>query len=207
MKKFIILALFALAAYAGLSKEQAAQYEKLKRAKDYAGLISMLTPLANEGDTEAVLKLGFTYESMKDYKNAIKWYKQNAKRDEISSILNLGILSERMYDYKSALGYFQKAANLGDGEGARLVGLYLAQGLASVGGIVLIDDHKKAGEYFKLAYDKGDIRAGFYLGLWSLTDYFGNQADVQGGLALIMQAARNGDNEAISWCQNNGVKF
>lgn len=61
-------------------------------------------------------------------------------------------------DHEIALRYFQKAANLGDAEGAFMVGLSYYDGVGTR------RNYKRAVDYFQRALEMGDTRALPYLG-------------------------------------------
>ena len=106
----------------------ATDYQKGERAysdKDYATAITILTPLAEAGDTKAQNLLGLMYEFgpefgggiKKDEAKAAKWYRRAAEAENPVAQYNLAVLYVEgrgvTRDFHLAYMWFSISANLG----------------------------------------------------------------------------------------------
>ena len=88
-------------AYAGPFEDAKAAYSR----KDYATALSLLRPLATQGNAEAQVGLGFMYNNgqgvVQDHKEAVKWYRLAAAQGDAKAQYYLGHM------YKNGQGVVQ----------------------------------------------------------------------------------------------------
>lgn len=118
--------------------------------------IIILTELADQGDAEAQLKLGFAYqygdEFLKDEKKAFEWYEKAAEQGNAEAQFNLALAYLKgngvLKDEKKAFEWFKKAAEQGGAEAQ------FKLGLAYKNGNGVLKDEKKAFEWIGKAADQ-----------------------------------------------------
>ena len=94
MKKLLFTFLFLTlgTAWGGTWEDGAAAYER----NDYATAIKLWRPLADTGNANAQLKLGYMYEQghgvLQNYKEAVKWYKLAAEQGDVRAQFSLAYM-------------------------------------------------------------------------------------------------------------------
>jgi hypothetical protein len=120
---------------------------------------------AEQGDAEAQLKAGYTYENgvylPKDYAKAVEWWIKSAEQGNADAQCRLGFYYAKgegvTQDYVKAFEWYQKAAEQGDTFAqCRLAGHYHK-------GKGVTKDLDKAFEWYKKAADQGDETARYNL--------------------------------------------
>ena len=94
------------------------------KEKDYAVAFKELQPLADKGNAEAQLFIGFMYDNGEgvplDYRQAVLWYRQAAEQGNPQAQYNLGMMYANglgiPQDMVQALKWFNLAALLGKEE-------------------------------------------------------------------------------------------
>lgn len=120
-------------------------------------LPSELQELANQGDAEAQISLGWMYlngESVsQDYFKAAEWYEKAANQGLVEAQYNIGVMHTNgtgvSQDYAKAKQWFEKAANQGVAQAQFNLGVMYANGTG------VRQDDTKAIELFQNACDKG----------------------------------------------------
>lgn len=119
--------------------------------QDIASGIDLLTKLADDGCSEAQLRLGLVYKTdtytTKDENKAFEYIQKAADQQLPKAIAELGLLHQLAIgcslNYEEALRLYEKAYELGDGMGAYSIGYCHFKGLGSVE-----QDYAKAIEWF-----------------------------------------------------------
>ncbi|MCA8834491.1 MAG: sel1 repeat family protein [Proteobacteria bacterium] len=117
------------------------EFEKGKEAYDkgdYIIAFRILEPLAQQEDLEAMLILGFMFETgqqgiPQDYSEAFKWYQRSARGNDVRGLFNYG----RMYyegfhtpkDYREAEKLFIQATEKGHMEAYYYLGMIYERGV------------------------------------------------------------------------------
>ena len=89
--------------------------------QDYKTAYKLWLPLAEQGDADAQVLLGFMYEKgqgvPQDYKEAVKWYRLSAEQGHAKAQYNLGLMYEQeqgvLQDYALAHMWFHIADSNG----------------------------------------------------------------------------------------------
>ena len=91
------------------------------KAKDFAAALKELQPLADKGNAEAQLFVGFMYDNgdgvPTDYRQAVLWYGKAAEQGNVNAQYNLGMMYANglgvPQDWVQALKWINLAALLG----------------------------------------------------------------------------------------------
>ena len=120
MRKLLALLFFTITlgiaqgAYAGPYQDALAAYGR----GDYATALSLLRPLADQGDAAAQFNLGVSYDDgqgvVQDHKEAVKWYRLAADQGDAQAQNNLGLMYDNgqgvVQDYVRAHMWFNLSA-------------------------------------------------------------------------------------------------
>lgn len=120
--KYLIAASALLLASHSAFATNYAQENAAYRNKDYATAMAQLMPLAEQGDGDAQMLVGFMYQNgngvRQDYAEALKWYKLGADKGNNNASFNLGIMYEQglgvPVNPQEAFRWFQISANAGN---------------------------------------------------------------------------------------------
>ena len=116
---FLLITLgMAQGAYAGPKEDAFAAFSR----KDYATALSLLRPLATQGDAWAQFTLGIFYQYgqgvVEDHKEAVKWYRLAAAQGHAYAQFRLGFMyyfgRGVVQDHKEAVKWFRLAAAQGN---------------------------------------------------------------------------------------------
>ena len=129
--------------------------------EDYKDAWAKLTPLAEEGNTEAQLYLGFMYDDglgvVRDDAEAVKWYRSAAKAGHAEARYNLGWMYDYgegvEQDYREAIKWYRRAAEAKHARAQNNLGWMYdkARGVKQ--------DYRRAYMWYVLAQEQGDERA------------------------------------------------
>jgi uncharacterized protein len=103
---------------------------------DYASALSLLRPLAEQGNASAQYSLGLMYRNGKgvpqDLGEAIKWYRRAAEQGNPFAQFNLGVMYDEgrgvPQNRDEALVWYRKAANQGDARALYNLGIIYEHG-------------------------------------------------------------------------------
>jgi len=112
-----------------------AVYEAYERG-DYATVIELVRPFAEQGDAYAQFALGVMYAEGKgvpqDHAEAVRWYREVAAQGAADAQYNLGAMYAEgkgvPQDHAEAARWYHKAAEQGDAEAQGELGLMYAEG-------------------------------------------------------------------------------
>ena len=133
---------------------------------DYATVLSVLRPLAAQGDARGQYYLGDMYGKgqgvPQDYKEAVRWYGLAAAQGNANAQYTLGVMYRygqgAPHDYKEAVRFFGLAAAQGHANAQFCLGFIYRVALG------VPQDHKEAVRWYRLAAAQGDARAQNNLG-------------------------------------------
>ncbi|MDJ0651738.1 MAG: tetratricopeptide repeat protein, partial [Simkaniaceae bacterium] len=137
-------------------------------AKKYKKAIEHYTLAANQGYTNAQLRLGYCYEhgnkdTPQDYNKAAHYYKLAADQDCADARFNLGVCYEDglgvLQDYEKVIEHLALAADQGYAKAQIKLGHYYFFGK------IVSQDYKEAVHYYTLAANQGDAAAQSNLGM------------------------------------------
>ena len=156
------LALFGVA-MAGPLEDSRTAYQR----GDYTTAMSLLRPLAEQGDAAAQNGLGLMFAQghgvPQDYAQAVAWYRKAAEQGNAVAQSNLGVLYAQGHgvpqDYAQAVAWLQKAADQGDAAAQNGLGVLYAQGHG------VPQDYAEAVNWYRKAADQGSPKAQLGLGL------------------------------------------
>ena len=123
---------------------------------DYATALSLLRPLADQGDVDAQFLLGFMYDDgegvVQDRKEAVKWYRLAAAQGNAYAQLHLGLMYDNgrggvPQDHKEAVKWFWLAAAQGNPSAQFRLGFMYDSGRG------VVKDRKEAVMWYQLAAD------------------------------------------------------
>ena len=128
MKKLATLAMgfmLSMSVMANTAYEQGLYYYDLGTDDGYRQAFSYFSQAAEQGDSEAQLKLGYMYYHgygvRQDYKQAFNWYAKAAAQNEPIAQYNIGNLYEHgqgvRQSYSLAKEWYGKACDLGEQQG------------------------------------------------------------------------------------------
>lgn len=217
-----------------LDERQSPEYIKAKTAhdaKNYDAAIPLWEKLAQKGNSWAMRNLGLVYEIQNDHEKAKEWYlkaidKENAVAASDFAMVYTEENNKRKYFEKSAqlghpngiwglgwyaenidnnptkgMEFYQQAADLGGGKG-----LY---GIASLfkEGKGVIEDYKKAEDYYKKAAVKSNADALYKIGGLYHNGGKGIVQNHQTAMEWYLKAVEKGNTNAMSqigWIYQNG---
>jgi uncharacterized protein len=98
---------------------------------DYAKVMRLFLPLADQGNATAQNNLGVMYRDgsgvSQDYAQALEWYRKAADQGEATALFNLGVMYDNRrgvsQDYAQAFAWYRKAADLGNANAQSIGGL------------------------------------------------------------------------------------
>ena len=129
----------------------------------FATALRLLTPLAEQGNAEAQLKLGAIYAysiSHQNYKSAVKWFTLAAEQGNARGQLNLAKMYEKgtgiEQDYRVAVKLYTLSAEQGDTESHRNLGFMYEEGKG------VEQDYVKAHMWLNIAAIDGNSRTTGY---------------------------------------------
>ena len=137
-------------ASAGPLDDAAVAYER----GDYATVITLLRPFAEQGNKKAQYTLGVMYAQggrgvPQDYKEAVKWYRLSAAQGNAEAQSSLGLMYHEgkgvPLDYKEAVKWYGLAAAQGDAMAQGLLGFIYYNGRG------VPQDYVRAHMWFNLA--------------------------------------------------------
>jgi len=166
MKRLILVAvlLFGLAAPAwGGFEEGLDAYNE----GDYATALKEFLPLAEQGNTDAQVKLGYMYELGRgvpqDYNEAVKWYRQAASQGHAKAQALLGNMYAKgegvPQNYPEAMKWWRKAAEQGYAPAQVILGNMYAKGQG------VPRDDREAAKWHRKAAEQGYADAYGMLGI------------------------------------------
>ena len=161
MKLRTWVAAFGLALYLSAPPTLADQKDEAWaafQAGDYDTALSILRPLAEQGDVVAQGSLGFMYDNGRgvpqDYAEAVKWYRKAAEQGDAFAQGRLGFMYDNGYgvpqDYAEAVKWYRKAAEQGDAVAQTSLGVMYYKGYG------VPQDYVQAHMWFNLAAAGGD---------------------------------------------------
>ena len=158
---FLLITLgMAQGAYAGPKEDAFAAFSR----KDYATALSLLRPLATQGDAWAQFTLGIFYQYgqgvVEDHKEAVKWYRLAAAQGHAKAQFRLGFMyyfgRGVVQDHKEAVKWFRLAAAQGYASAQVDLGLMYDLGLG------VAQDDVRAHMWFNLSASNGYSDASKY---------------------------------------------
>ena len=163
------------------------------KQRDYVKALSILSPLAKQGNTEAQRKLGVMYRHGLGVKQndalAIEWYRKAAEGGHVRAQNSLGIMYRFglgvSKDSTEAAKWLKAAAEQGDAKGQENVGMLYLDGV----GVKKSD--QQAVYWLNKAATQGQMKAQLTLGLMTLAGR-GIEKDEQQGMRWIKQSANRG---------------
>ncbi len=174
------------------SKKKAEEFSASRQPDEpKESFLERMTRLAEEGDVDACLTLGYMYlygenGVERDEKKAFRYYSMAASQEDKIAVNNLGSLyysgigTER--DINKAVEMFDKAARLGNGEAAiNLAFIYLTATSGSVSNARIV-------ELLQQAAESGNITAQYMMG-YAYYRGFVVDKDYRKAFELIKQAA------------------
>ena len=131
------------------------------QAGDYATALQRWTPLAEEGDADAQLRLGAMYDKGKgvpqEYNNAMKWYTRAAKQANADAQFSLGMMYHKgkgvLQDYNIATKWYTLAAEQGDAQAQFFLGVMYHRGAG------VLQDNLYAHMWFDISASLGNENA------------------------------------------------
>ncbi|MDC3032944.1 sel1 repeat family protein [Litorivicinus sp.] len=152
-----ILLSLSLPSLAGDFEEGLTAYQ----AGDYATALHRWTPLAEEGDASAQLKLGAMYDKGKgvpqEFNNAMKWYTRAAEQANADAQFSLGMMYHKgkgvLQDYNIATKWYKLAAEQGDAQAQFYLGVMYHRGAG------VLQDNLYAHMWFDIAASLGSENA------------------------------------------------
>lgn len=171
-------------AFAGW-QEGLAAYER----EDFSTAIKEMMPLAEQGNIDAQVKLGESFDQTKNYKEGLFWYKKAA--DGESAIAQKGVAFHYSVgwgvasDDKVAFYWYKKAAENGGGS--------IAVANSYRDGVGVKKDYKQAIHWYKKDADRGDDTACYMLGVMYGSNYL---RDYKQAVYWYQKAAEQGHEAA-----------
>lgn len=171
-------------AFAGW-QEGLAAYER----EDFSTAIKEMMPLAEQGNIDAQVKLGESFDQTKNYKEGLFWYKKAA--DGGSAIAQKGVAFHYSVgwgvatDDKVAFYWYKKSAENG-GDSIGVANRYRD-------GVGVKKDYKKAVSWYKKDAEQGDVTACYMLGVMYGKSYL---SDYKQAVYWYQRAAEKGDEGA-----------
>ena len=160
-----IVLLLSLAApvAAGPLEDATAAYNR----GDYATVLRLLRPLADQGDARAQAGLGVMYANgqgvPQNSAEALKWYRLAADRGKTGAQYNLGVMYANgqgvPQNYAEALKWYRLAADRGDADAQSNLGVMYANGQG------VPQNSAEALKWYRLAADQGQAAAQYNLGV------------------------------------------
>jgi TPR repeat protein len=160
------------------------------KVEDFAEAQRLWQPLAEKGQPEAQVILGYIYKNRpgdpKDKRTAVNWFLKAAKQGNATAEANLGLMYAKglgvQYDLEIAGGWFHKAAEQGNAFAQKCLGYMYQIGLG------VTQDDTTAVSWYGKAAEQGDADAQARLGDLYSTMVLSEEA-------LRVQAAHN----ALFW--------
>ena len=188
-----VLALISLPAFAAAIEDGRDAYHK----GDYATALRILRPLADDGNPEAQVFIGMSYEFGdgigKDTKQAINWYRKAADKGNADAAYNLGTMYEDgegvAKNIPEAMKWFRMAAAKGDALSQRELGTLYRDGTG------IKRDPEQAAKWFRMATGKNDVPSMTALGEMYLAGQ-GVMPDRKEAQDLLRRASELGDPDA-----------
>lgn len=139
----------------------AGPFEDAVRRGDYGMAMSLLRPLAEQGNAGAQYNLGAMYDHgygvPQDYAGALTWYRKAAEQGYANAQFNIGVIYQQGHgvplDYVEALKWYRKAADQGDAQAQFNVALMYENGQG------VPQDPVRALMWLSLAAAQGDQKA------------------------------------------------
>ncbi|HJY79401.1 MAG TPA: tetratricopeptide repeat protein [Burkholderiales bacterium] len=163
------------------------------KQKDYPKAMSLLLPMAREGNTFAQYNVGVMYAdglgTEKNETEAVKWYRKAADQGHVNAQVNLGLAYDKgrglEKDPKKAMEWYSRAARQGSAMAQNNIGSLYFNGEG------VKKDDKMAVEWYSKAAQQGlpvaqNSLGGMYVKGW------GVEKDADKGLEWIMKAAEQG---------------
>jgi TPR repeat protein len=163
------------------------------RKGDYATVLRVWLPLAEQGHVDAQTTLGLMYSEgqgvPQDLAAAISWFRKAAEQDHALAQYLIG----RLYaegrgvpqDYVQAVAWYRKAADRGHANAQNAIGFLYAKGHG------VPQDYVQAAAWYRKAAEQDDVSAQFALGKM----YYGGQGvpkDATAATAWFRRAAEQG---------------
>ena len=170
--------------------------------------IDSLTRVAERGDAEAQISLGFEYYLQGNYTESAKWYRKAAEQGNAEAQVRLGDCYAEgesvKQNYAEAAKWYHKAADKGNAIAQALLGDLYTQGKG------VKQDYTEAAKWFRKAADKGNEWAQRRLGLL-YEEGEGVKQDYTEAAKWYRKAAEQGDSRAQKllgdlYAQGTGVK-
>jgi uncharacterized protein len=128
---------------------------------EYATVLQIIRPLADQGDANSQYNLGIMYQDgqgvPRDYDEAVKWFRLAADQGYANAQYDLGIMYRDGQgvprDYAEAVKWFRLAADQGDAEAQSNLGIRYAEGQG------VPQDYVRAHMWFNLSAAKGNQMA------------------------------------------------
>lgn len=153
----LILLSLSLSSLAGDFEKGLTAYQ----AGDHATALQRWTPLAEEGNADAQLRLGAMYDKGKgvpqEYSNAMKWYTRAAKQANADAQFSLGMMYHKgkgvLQDYNIATKWYALAAEQGDAQAQFFLGVMYHRGAG------VLQDNLYAHMWFDISASLGNENA------------------------------------------------
>lgn len=164
---------------------------------DYASALKLLRPLADQGNPEAQVFIGMSYEFgdsiAKNAKEAINWYRKAAQKGNADAAYNLGTMYEdgegAAKNIPEAMKWFRMGAAKGDPLSQRELGTLYRDGNG------IKRDPEQAARWFRMATGKNDVPSMTALGQMYLAGQ-GVMPDRMEAQYLLRRASELGDPDA-----------
>jgi hypothetical protein len=134
---------------------------KALETKEYATSLRIILPLAEKGNPEAQVFLGYMYENgfgvQQDYKEAFVWYERAATKGQLTAQFNLAYLYKNGYgvakDEKQAALWYERAAKNGFSAAQNNLGYMYEKGIG------VTKNYVQAAYWYQKAADQGHKNA------------------------------------------------
>jgi hypothetical protein len=142
-------------------------YNSARNRRDYAAMISILQPLAAQGNAWAQRNLGVMFERgngvPQNYEEAVKWYGLSVAQGDAMGQSNLGSMYANglglARNYDVAGKWFRLSAAQGNASAQRNLGSMYANGLG------VARNYDEAGKWLRLSAAQGDVLGQLSLGI------------------------------------------
>jgi uncharacterized protein len=192
------LVTFAMAVLlSALLKADFATGSRAYEQRDYATALSEWTPLANNGNTDAQVRVGEMFENglgvPPNYTKASKWYRRAAEKGDAHGAYRLGVLYLKgagvPQDNTQAVKWFRRGADQGDAMSESALALMYDMGKG------VRKDPSQALIWFRKAAEKGDSNSQLMMGAY-YRDGQGVPLDYTEAFKWYRLAAEQGNVEA-----------
>ena len=198
--KFIAIFVLSLAALIDSAQAEDSRLDEAKAAFDridYETSFALFLPLANEGNDDAKLTLGWFFQFGHGVKQncaeAIRWYQQVIEKSGALAQYRLGTVYEMEKcgkDLDKAISWYRKAADIGDKRAQhRLSAMYYT-------GEGVKQDYKESFAWEQKSAERGYVEAQVSLGNMYF-DGVGVEKDYGKAIYWYQKAGENGDTDIL----------